>query len=170
MPNYTFHARRSTAVALVLLCGGALSACGESSKTTSNAAAASTVAGSTSSAPATAAGASTTSAPSSTKAAATARTAPAAGAPRRAGRAGRAVNAPFFNRALVAFVACVRRQGIPIPQANTKGPGPIFDVKGLDTKSPKFRAALSKCRPGLAAALLSRQRALHGGAGGAPAK
>jgi hypothetical protein len=39
--------------------------------------------------------------------------------------------------------------GVKLAPPNTSGGGSIFDTKGLNTKSPQFVAALSKCRSDL---------------------
>ena len=64
-----------------------------------------------------------------------------------------------FKKALTAFAACMRREGIDVPTPNTSGKGPIFSTKGLDVKSAKFRAAQQKC------ASLLRTSAAPGGTG-----
>jgi hypothetical protein len=66
------------------------------------------------------------------------------------------------KKALTAFAACMRREGIDVPTPNTSGKGPIFSTKGLDVKSAKFRAAQQKC------ASLLRTSAAPGGAGAPP--
>jgi hypothetical protein len=68
------------------------------------------------------------------------------------------------KKALTAFAACMRREGIDVPTPNTSGKGPIFSTKGLDVKSAKFRAAEQKC------VSLVQASATPGGAGapGAP--
>ncbi len=58
-----------------------------------------------------------------------------------------------FRQALVVFADCLRRNGVPIPPPNTTGKGPLFDTRGLDTTSPKFRQARQKCRSTLLRAL-----------------
>jgi hypothetical protein len=50
-----------------------------------------------------------------------------------------------FKAALQKFAACLRRQGINLPAPNTSGAGPIFDTKGIDTQSAKFKAATATC-------------------------
>ncbi len=50
------------------------------------------------------------------------------------------------KRALAQFVACMRENGVSVPAPNTSGSGPVFSSKGLDTSSPKFQAAETKCR------------------------
>jgi hypothetical protein len=50
------------------------------------------------------------------------------------------------------FAACMRQNGVALPPPNTSGNGPIFDTKGIDTTSPQFKAAETKCRSDLYAA------------------
>ncbi len=50
------------------------------------------------------------------------------------------------KRALAQFAACMRENGVSVPAPNTSGSGPVFSSKGLDTSSPKFQAAETKCR------------------------
>jgi hypothetical protein len=57
-----------------------------------------------------------------------------------------------FTRALTAFAGCMRSSGIPLGAPNTSGSGPIFNTKGIDTRSAAFQAALAKCRGVLRAA------------------
>lgn len=75
-------------------------------------------------------------------------------------RAGRPAGAGFasarnhrFRQALSLFAACLRKNGVNVPQPNTSGNGPVFSTKGLNTASPQFRAATAKCRPALTGAL-----------------
>jgi hypothetical protein len=58
-----------------------------------------------------------------------------------AGRAG----SPAYKRAVLAFSACLRAQGLAVPAPNTSGEGPIFDSKSLDTTSAEYKAAQSRC-------------------------
>jgi hypothetical protein len=58
----------------------------------------------------------------------------------------RRINSPVFRAALVKYAACLRQNGVNIPAPNTSGKGPIFGTKGIDTSSPRFRAATMKCR------------------------
>lgn len=58
-----------------------------------------------------------------------------------------------FRQALVVFADCLRQNGVPVPPPNTSGKGPLFDTRGLDTASPKFRQARQKCRSTLLTAL-----------------
>ncbi len=71
---------------------------------------------------------------------------------------------PAFKTALVKYGECLRHNGVNISPPNTSGNGPIFDTKGIDTTSPQFKAATTKCR----ATLLGAFRNLHrGGPNGA---
>jgi hypothetical protein len=66
--------------------------------------------------------------------------------------------------ALAQFAACMSQNGVKIPAPNTSGRGPIFNTKGVDTTSAKFKAAELKCR-----AALLRAFHIHPGTGaGAP--
>jgi len=62
-------------------------------------------------------------------------------------------NSPAFKQALTKFAACMHENGVAVPNANTSGNGPIFNSKGLNTSSAKFKAAEAKCRPDLSGAL-----------------
>lgn len=62
--------------------------------------------------------------------------------------------------ALTAFAACMRENGVKLPQPNTSGQGPVFDTKGIDTSSAQFKSAVSKCRSKLPGPI--------GGQGGPP--
>ena len=53
---------------------------------------------------------------------------------------------PVFKTALAKFAACLRQNGVDVPAPNTSGNGPIFDTKGINTSSPQFRSAETKCR------------------------
>lgn len=79
------------------------------------------------------------------------------GFPRGAGAArfGTTSN-PVFRKALGEFAECMRKNGVDVPAPNTSGKGAVFDTKGLDTSSPKFRSASQKCRPTLRAAFSRR--------------
>ena len=80
------------------------------------------------------------------------------GAPNIAGRLGRAharvprgelLKNPAFKQALTSFTACMGEHGVKLAPPNVSGGGSVFDTKGLNTKSPQFVAALSKCRSDL---------------------
>ena len=62
--------------------------------------------------------------------------------------AGDRVRSPAFKQALAKFAACMREDGVNVPEPNTSG-GPIFNTKGLNTASTKFKAAEAKCSPDL---------------------
>jgi hypothetical protein len=68
-----------------------------------------------------------------------------------------------FKTALAKFAACLRQNGVNVPAPNTSGNGPIFDTKGINTSSPQFRSAETKCRSTLTSAFRRPS-----GAGGAP--
>lgn len=61
------------------------------------------------------------------------------GAPRRA------TSSPAFKSALAKFAACMRGNGVKLPEPNTSGKGPIFDTKGIDTTGAQFKTAETKC-------------------------
>jgi hypothetical protein len=67
------------------------------------------------------------------------------------GGARRRLNDPVFKQALARFAACMRENGVNVPEPNTSGNGPVFDTKGLSTQSPQFRVAEAKCRQDLRA-------------------
>ncbi|HEV2944019.1 MAG TPA: hypothetical protein VGX26_02760 [Solirubrobacteraceae bacterium] len=54
------------------------------------------------------------------------------------------------RRALAAFVACMRGDGIAFPAPGVK---PVPHTPPVDTKTPQFKAAVAKCRPLAIAAL-----------------
>jgi hypothetical protein len=86
---------------------------------------------------------------------------------RSGGSAGAArFSSPAAKQALAKFAACLRSNGINVPEPNTSGKGPIFNSKGLDTSSSKFAAAERKCRGDLQGVFGARPGA--GAAGGAP--
>jgi hypothetical protein len=68
------------------------------------------------------------------------------------GRGGQRLQSPAFKQALTKFATCMRENGVNVPAPNTSGNGPIFDTKGIDTASPQFRTAESKCRSELTSA------------------
>jgi hypothetical protein len=74
------------------------------------------------------------------------------------------LSSPAFKASLTKFAACMRQNGINVPTPNTSGKGPIFNTKGLDTTSTKFRTAQQKCSSLLA--LGGRPGAGGGAAGG----
>ena len=78
--------------------------------------------------------------------------------------AGARFDNPATRQALTKFATCMRENGENVPNPNTSGKGPVFDSKGLDTTSAKFKAAESKCSTDLRSAFHARP----GGAGGTP--
>jgi len=91
---------------------------------------------------------------------------------RAGGFAGR-FNNPAFKAALTKFAACMRENGVNVPQPNTSGNGPIFNSAGLSTSSAKFQAAEAKCRSDLPGAFarpgIAGAPGTAGGAGVPPA-
>ncbi|GEM_PF-1447130 len=73
-----------------------------------------------------------------------------------------------FNAALSKFAVCLREHGIKLPAPNTSGTGPVFDTKGVNTKSAQFRVAETKCASALRAGFTGASGA-RGKAGGSPA-
>lgn len=63
---------------------------------------------------------------------------------------GKGIHSPFsnprFRAVLLRFAACLRQNGINVGEPNTSGKGSVFDTKGINTGSPKFKAAALKCR------------------------
>jgi hypothetical protein len=62
--------------------------------------------------------------------------------------------------ALVKFAACMKTNGIALPAPNTSGTGPVFNTSKLNTTSPQFTAASTKC-----ASLLPARFGRRGGGG-----
>jgi hypothetical protein len=77
--------------------------------------------------------------------------------------AGGRIKSPAFKQALAKFAGCMRENGVNVPEPNTSGSGPIFSTKGLNTASPQFRAAETKCSADLRGTFRRGP-----GAGGAP--
>ena len=73
------------------------------------------------------------------------------------GHARRGFASPTARQALTKFAACLRQNGVNIPEPNTSGKGPIFDTKGIDTAGPQFKQAELKCRNDLLSALRHRR-------------
>jgi hypothetical protein len=76
-------------------------------------------------------------------------------------------NSSAFQVALSKFAVCLREHGIKLPAPNTSGTGPVFDTKGVNTKSDQFRVAETKCAGVLRAGFTGASGA-RGKAGGAP--
>jgi len=77
----------------------------------------------------------------------------------------RGPGAAKFKDALAKFAACLRQNGVNVPMPNTSGHGPVFSTKGLQTNSPKFREATSKCRSVLIGAFRAGASASSGKSG-----
>jgi hypothetical protein len=71
---------------------------------------------------------------------------------------------PGYKQSLAKFATCMRENGVDVPEPNTSGNGPVFNTKGLETNSVKFRTAEAKCR----AVLRASFRPPAGGAGAGP--
>jgi hypothetical protein len=54
---------------------------------------------------------------------------------------------------LVAFTECLRKNGVKIPRPNTSGKGPLLPAKAINSRSPQYRAAATKCRSVISTAL-----------------
>ncbi|HTR88782.1 MAG TPA: hypothetical protein VMG62_01570 [Solirubrobacteraceae bacterium] len=52
---------------------------------------------------------------------------------------------PLYRKRLSRFASCMRKNGVQLPEPNTSGTGPIFDTRGIDATSAKFRAVQRKC-------------------------
>jgi hypothetical protein len=57
------------------------------------------------------------------------------------------LKSPEVQAALRRFSACMREHGVTLPTPNTSGTGPVFNTATLNTRTPKFRAAATACRP-----------------------
>jgi hypothetical protein len=68
------------------------------------------------------------------------------------GGGARFANNPQFKAAVAKYAECLRQNGVNVPAPNTSGKGPVFDTKGIDTTSPQFKTATTKCRGTLAGA------------------
>jgi hypothetical protein len=71
------------------------------------------------------------------------------------GRGTPLANNHVFEAALAKFAECLRQNGVNVPAPNTSGKGPVFDTKGINTSSPQFRVATTKCRATLTSAFRS---------------
>ncbi len=78
---------------------------------------------------------------------------------------------PTYQKALAKFATCMRENGVNVPQPNTSGTGPVFNIKGLNTASAQFKAAETKCSADLQGTFRSGGGGPPGGPGaaGAPA-
>jgi hypothetical protein len=71
---------------------------------------------------------------------------------------------PTAKAALAKFAACMRENGVNVPAPNTSGKGPVFNTKGLNTSSSKFKTAETKC----ASILRAAYNPSEGAGGGQP--
>jgi hypothetical protein len=140
--NKVLHRPAAGAIVALTVATLGLSACGGSTKSASshtNTAVTSTASTTSASTPTTGSGSSSGSAAK-----------PPGGAPGRtsagASPAPQSPGAARFKDALSKFAACLRQNGVNIPAPNTSGKGPVFSTKGLQTNTPKFRQATTKCR------------------------
>jgi hypothetical protein len=78
----------------------------------------------------------------------------------------RRFNNPARRQALAKFAACMRENGVNVPEPNTSGTGPVFSTKGLQTNSTQFRTAEAKCRVDLGASFGARGGGAASGPGG----
>jgi hypothetical protein len=78
----------------------------------------------------------------------------------------RGLTSPTAQKSLAKFASCMRENGVDLPTPNTSGKGPVFNTKGINTKSAAFTAASKKC----SSLLQFRRRGggAPGGGGGAP--
>lgn len=81
----------------------------------------------------------------------------------RRGFGGARFSSPAAKAALVKFTACMRQAGVNIPAPNTSGNGPIFNTKGINTATPQFKAATTKCMAVLRSILRPRPGFAPGG-------
>ena len=58
-----------------------------------------------------------------------------------------------FRQFLLTYAACLHNNGAGTPPPNTSGGGTVFSLKGLNTASPRFKAAARTCRSTIVAAL-----------------
>lgn len=61
-------------------------------------------------------------------------------------RSGHFLSSASERKALTAFAACMRENGVKLPAPNTSGQGPVFDTKGINTAGTQFKSAEAKCR------------------------
>jgi hypothetical protein len=55
------------------------------------------------------------------------------------------------QRAFYRFAQCMREKGVSMPEPNINGPGPVFNPRRIDTRSPQFARATRICREALVA-------------------
>lgn len=145
---------------LTILASLALAACGSSSSA-SNTSGVSSSSSAVSTATTRAAGSASSATAAATTAKGTAKGFTGARG-RRLGRPVNRLNSAAFKHTLAKFATCLRENGVNIPAPNTSGKGPIFNTRGLNVASPKFKAAELKC----ASIIRSGLRAAPGAAAG----
>ncbi|MGX6446822.1 hypothetical protein ACVU7I_01950, partial [Patulibacter sp. S7RM1-6] len=71
-----------------------------------------------------------------------------AGGQRAGGRGGRTPNVkdPSYQKAIRAYVACVRKKGFDLPDPDFSGKGPVFDSDEVDQTDATFRKASAACQ------------------------
>jgi hypothetical protein len=79
------------------------------------------------------------------------------------GRFGSSLNTPQAKQALAKFASCLRQNGVNVATPNTSGKGPVFNTKGINTRSPAFTTAEGKCRADLRGAFGATPGAAHPG-------
>lgn len=159
MRKIEISGRVAACASALVLAGSSLAACGGSSTTTHNGTSAAH-AGTSSTAPASSHTAPSSKAPTAKTRAQIAQrlrllrskagSSPATGTP---------VRQAAFRAALTNFAGCLRQQGVKIPAADTSGNGPVLNMRGVNTHSPQYRAAVTKCRGVLIAAFRQAARA-----------
>jgi hypothetical protein len=60
-------------------------------------------------------------------------------------------NSATPKAALTQYLACMRESGVNLPTPNTSGTGPVFNTKGINTRSAAFKTAAAKCQSDLPA-------------------
>lgn len=83
------------------------------------------------------------------------------------GRAGGLTTAAS-KHALAKFASCMRSNGVNVPAPNTSGNGPVFNDKGINTTSAKFKQAAAKCRSALLGIFRARPHSSGASPGAAP--
>jgi hypothetical protein len=82
----------------------------------------------------------------------------------RAGTLPSRLATPQAKQALAKFATCMRENGVKIGEPNTSGKGAVFNTKGVNTRTPAFAAATSKCRSDLRGVFGASPGAARGGA------
>lgn len=77
-------------------------------------------------------------------------------------------NSASARTALTKYASCMRENGVNLPTPNTSGSGPVFDTKGIDTSSEKFKKARKACQSDLKGTFGAGRPPAGGGEGGPP--